>query len=126
MTVESKNASRKPELIKGLQQHLGTKMRIAPHCDKFIDEIQECRWSDKGEGRVVNHSSFHILDSAQYAADVLPPPEKKVKSFTLDQYYVNLLQANEKRKALEERAINKLEAKNTRRPVRLKRGSMWK
>jgi hypothetical protein len=126
MTVESKNANRKPELIKGLQQHLGTRMRIAPHCDKFIDEIQECRWSDKGEGRVVNHSSFHILDSAQYAADVLPPPEKKVKSFTLDEYYVNLLQANEKRKALEERAINKLEAKTQRRPTRLRRGSMWK
>jgi hypothetical protein len=126
MTVENKNAGRKPELIKGLQQQLGSRMKISPHCEKFIDEIQECRWSDRGEGRIVNHSSFHILDSAQYAADVLPPPEKKVKSFTIDEWYGNLLKANDKRKALEERAINKLEAKNTRKPVKLRRGSMWK
>ena len=122
ITVENKNAGRKPELIKGLQQQLGSRMKIAPSCEKFIDEIQECRWSDKGEGRIINHSSYHILDSAQYAADILPPPEKKLKSFTVDEWHVNLLKANDKRKAIEDRAQRSQEA---RKNVKLRRGKMW-
>ena len=122
MTVDSKNANRKEELIKNLQESLGKNMYIAPTALNIVDELQNCRWSDRGEGKMINSSSYHLLDAAQYARDILPTPEKKLQSFTVDQWYANLLQANEKRKQLEEKAI----AKPRGRPVRLKRGVMWR
>lgn len=125
MTVDSKNSNRKDELIKNLQEALGNKMIIAPTAADLIDEIQNCRWSSRGEGKIVNSSTYHLLDSAQYARDVLPPPEKKLQSFTLQQWYGTLLQANEKRKQLEEKAAEKI-AKPRGRPTRIKRGVMWR
>jgi hypothetical protein len=125
MTVDCKNTNRKEELIKNLQESLGTRMILTPLCTDLIDEIQDCRWSNRGEGKIVNSSSYHLLDSAQYARDVLPAAEKKLQSFTVDQWYANLLQANEKRKQLEEKAVEKL-AKPRGRPVRIKRGVMWR
>jgi phage terminase large subunit-like protein len=125
MTVDSKNANRKEELIKNLQESLGKEMIITPNCQGLIDEIQDCRWSNRGEAKIVNSSSYHLLDSAQYARDILPPPEKKLQSFTVDQWYATLLQSNEKRKQLEEKAAERL-AKPRGRPVRIKRGVMWR
>ena len=125
MTVDSKNANRKEELIKGLQQDLGNKMMISPNCMNLIDEIQNCRWSDRGIGKIINSSSYHLLDSAQYARDVLPPPEKKLQSFTVDQWYGKLLEANETRKKLEEKAASPNSRKSLK-PMRIKRGFLWR
>lgn len=104
-TVDSKNHGRKPELIKNLQQKLGSKIRIAPHCEKLIRELQECRWSDKGEGRIINHSSFHLLDSAQYFVDVMPKSEEKVRYASMEDY---IYQAHEKRKMVKAKAEYRL------------------
>jgi phage terminase large subunit-like protein len=123
MTVDSKNSNRKEELIKNLQEALGGRMVLTPLAGSLIDEIQNCRWSNRGEGKMVNSSSYHLLDSAQYARDVLPPAEKKLQSFTVDQWYANLLQANEKRKQLEDRATKPI---TRNRPTRIKRGVMWR
>lgn len=124
MTVDSKNTNRKEELIKNFQESLGNRMYICPIASDLIDEIQNCRWSNRGEGKIVNSSSYHLLDSAQYARDVLPPPEKKLQSFTVDQWYANLLQANEKRKQLEDRAVQ--QAKPRGRPNRIvRRRASW-
>lgn len=125
MTVDSKNSNRKEELIKNLQEALGTNMVITPLCSDLIDEIQDCRWSSRGEGKIINSSTYHLLDAAQYARDILPAPEKKLQSFTINQWYSTLLQANEKRKHLEEKAVEKL-AKPRGRPTRIKRGVMWR
>lgn len=91
-----KKNDRKGELIKGLQQKLGTKIFIAPHCDSLIQEFQECRWSDQAEGKIVNASSFHLLDSSQYFADDIPVPDKTVLNVP---HHTWLYEANEKRKA---------------------------
>jgi phage terminase large subunit-like protein len=96
MTVESKNNGRKPELIKALQENLGPKVRISPTCEKLVQELQECRWSNRAEGRIVNHSSYHLLDSAQYFVDVIPKAEKRLSYNSFQDY---LYQANEKRKS---------------------------
>lgn len=122
MTVDSKNSNRKDELIKNLQEALGNRMIITPVAVDLVDEIQNCRWSSRGEGKIINSSTYHLLDSAQYARDVLPPPEKKLQSFTVDQWYAKLLHANEKRKQLEDKAL----AKPRGRPTRIKRGIMWR
>lgn len=66
---------RKIDLIKGLQEKLGVKLRIAPHCVDLINELQEARWSDQVEGKIVNASRFHLSDTAQYFADEIPKPE---------------------------------------------------
>lgn len=95
LTVDNKNHGRKPELIKNLQQALGNRIRISPTCDKLISELQECRWSDRAEGKIVNSSSYHLLDSAQYFVDVIPKRTEMPKYNSFQDY---LYQANEKRK----------------------------
>lgn len=76
-TVYNKNNGRKPELIKQLQEKLGPVIRIAPHCEKLVHELQECRWSDRAEGKIINSSSYHLIDSAQYFVDIIPKRENK-------------------------------------------------
>ena len=74
-TPYSKN-NRKPELIKNLQNSLGVgEIRIASWCTDFIDEIEECQWSDSVNNRIVNASKYHLLDSAQYFVDLKPKGE---------------------------------------------------
>jgi len=95
LTVRDKNDNRKEELIKNLQEALGKSIKISPHCVELIDELQECRWSDKGEGKIVNHSSYHIIDSAQYFVDIKPKAEVQQTYTSHDDW---LYQQNEKRK----------------------------
>jgi phage terminase large subunit-like protein len=65
--------SRKGELIKQFQQALGGRIRIPPERDNILTELQECRWAEGGNStRIVNSSSFHLLDSAQYFVDLMP------------------------------------------------------
>lgn len=92
---------RKPDLIKGLQQVLGSRIRIAPHCQHLIAELQECRWSDKADGKIVNASRYHLADTAQYFADNIPKAEARVSYSSQDEY---LYLANEKRKMAVEKA----------------------
>lgn len=74
-TIPYNKTSRKSELIAGLQVALKNNLKISPNCDKLITEIEDCRWSDKGDQKIVNSSSYHLLDCAQYAVDVLPRAE---------------------------------------------------
>jgi len=90
--------SRKEELIKGLQTKLSTgKIKIASWCTTFIDEIQSCQWADTSD-RIVNASSYHTMDCAQYFCDMIPKsdPEQKVIP-----WHVELRQKNEIRKKTE-------------------------
>lgn len=90
-----KKNERKNELIKQLQEKLGGLCRIAPTCGDLISELQECRWSDRADGRIINASSYHLLDSAQYAIDNLPPRRQgEIVAKTWDSW---LLQQNKKR-----------------------------
>lgn len=71
-----KKNDRKGELIKGLQEKLGTKVKLSTAgCDSLIEELQSCQWSETTEGKIVNGSRFHLLDSAQYFCDNIPKPE---------------------------------------------------
>jgi phage terminase large subunit-like protein len=71
MTPYDKN-SRKDELIKGLQTALsGGKIKIPRWCVTFIDEVQSCQWAENSD-RIINSSSFHTLDCAQYFCDNVP------------------------------------------------------
>ncbi len=127
MTIESKNANRKEELIKNFQEALGTRIMLSPGAEDLITEIQDCRWSDRAEGKIVKSSHYHLIDSAQYLVDILPPAEKKFQSFTVGDWYANLLQANAKRIGMEEAAARKAEAKvrHTRTKILRKKGN-WR
>lgn len=114
MGVYNKN-SRKHELIKQLQQFLGSRGKITPGCTDFISELQECRWSDKSEGRIANASSYHILDSAQYFCDNVPKPEAAIVASSWTEW---LYKANDQRKATEEKLIEKIKHQS----VRVQRG----
>lgn len=80
-TCVHKKANRKGELMKKAQELLGTKMMLTTSgSGELEDELSSCRWSEKAAEKIVNSSSYHIIDSWQYAADVLPrqKPEERV------------------------------------------------
>jgi hypothetical protein len=94
MGVYKKN-ERKSELIKGLQEKLGGQIRISPNCEGLISELQECRFSDRTAGKIVNSSSYHLLDSAQYFCDNIPKRQETGPQVTnWDEW---LFRENEKR-----------------------------
>lgn len=118
-----KKSERKGLLIKQLQESLGPKIRIAPHCHELITELQECRWSDRGEGKIVNASSYHLLDSAQYFCDNIPRPDKEyINASSWEDW---LYQANEKRKQTRDRQERKgrTDPSEIRRKMNVRRGS---
>lgn len=107
-----KKSNRKQDLIKQLQEALSNRLRIAPQCQDLITEFQECRWSDRAEGKIVNSSSFHLLDSAQYFVDNIPKPEKRIQANSWQEW---LYKANEERKVKEEQIAKKTELRQIRR-----------
>lgn len=123
MGVPKKN-ERKNELIKQLQQFLGSRrVRISPTCQRIVSELQECHWSDRSESRIVNASSYHLLDSAQYFCDSIPTIPKKAPQLTIDNWHSKLLEANSKRLKIEEKKSNREE--KTRMSIR-RRNVRWK
>jgi hypothetical protein len=97
VTPYDKN-NRKHELIKGLQLKLSEgRIKIAPWCTTFIDEIQSCQWAESGE-RIVNASVYHNLDCAQYFCDLMPKADP-TKIFV--PWEAELRQANNARKIAE-------------------------
>ncbi len=114
-TIDKKNDGRKPELIKQVQELLGTKIKISPTCDKLISEIQEQRWSDTAEGKIVNSSSYHLIDATQYFCDYIPKPEAPVSTMSwenkLYSEHITRLTRIEKGKI---NMRNKIEAQRTR------------
>jgi hypothetical protein len=86
--------SRKNELIKGLQSAMISEIRIAPWCERLIEELSNCQFREDSD-KIVNASSYHLLDTAQYFVDLKPAhdPELAPKSWE-----VELREANQKRK----------------------------
>jgi hypothetical protein len=93
-----KKHERKKELIKNLQQSLGTKIFVAPWCQDFVDEITSCHYADEVSDKIAKSSRFHVLDAAQYLVDLLPPYEHGKPQ---QDWYTELRIGNEKRKARE-------------------------
>jgi hypothetical protein len=116
--------SRKAELIKGLQAGLGRDLYISPECTDLIGEIESCRWSDTHEERIVNASSYHLLDSSQYFADMVPKADPLTKTMTWAQRLMTTHAiAKEKAEKKAENAGRGL-GRETRRLLRGKR-SRW-
>jgi phage terminase large subunit-like protein len=115
-----KKNERKNELIKQLQQRLGERIRIAPVCEHLIQELQECRWSERSEGRIANASSYHLLDSAQYFCDQIPKAEDTIAASSWEDW---LYQQNTRRLAAEEKKRNQIEKKQASRITR--RSPRW-
>lgn len=119
VTPHNKN-NIKGELIKGLQQALEQEIRIAPWCYDLIEEFTACQWSETAENKIVNSSSFHLLDSAQYFVRCRPPFRKELVP---KEWHVQLREGNRKRRKAEIAALNAKKAAGTNRVV--KKG-IWK
>jgi phage terminase large subunit-like protein len=110
--------NRKHELIKNLQIALSNgSIRIAPWCDILIKELETCQWSETVEGKIVNSSSFHVVDAAQYFVDMRPKGITVQPQQTWHEY---LRIENTKRKKTE--AVQKKLASLGRTKWRLRRG----
>lgn len=118
-----KKNERKNELIKQFQEFLGSRIRISPTCADFISELQECRWSDKSDNKIVNASSYHLLDSAHYFCDNIPSKTDKVMAANWQDH---LYQANEKRKIHLDKVQNKMERMGRIRRSPNVRSRSWK
>lgn len=115
MGVYKKN-ERKGELIKQLQESLGGRCRLSPTSADLISELQECRWSDQSAGKIVNASSYHLLDSAQYFCDNIPKREDKIAFHSWED---QLYRKNEERKQNIEKVLHKIEKKKLKRNSRI-------
>ena len=89
--------SRKADLIKGLQTALVDKIRITPACENLIEEITTCHWSKTAANKIVNSSSYHLLDTAQYFVDCMPKYEQVEP---VKQWHDVLREGNQKRKEM--------------------------
>lgn len=90
--------NRKDQLIKSLQSDLSHgKIKIAPWCTAFKDEILSCQWSDTSD-KIINSSSYHTLDSSQYFVDCKPKHDSFVPGAT---WHEELRRGNQKRKEQE-------------------------
>jgi len=91
-------ANRKAELIKNAQQALSKgEVKIAPWCIEFFNEISSCQWAE-GADRIVNASSYHIMDCWHYFTDLRP---KFDPSSVPQTWEAELRLANAKRKKME-------------------------
>lgn len=68
-------ANRKISMIKALQQALGVRVKIAPHCESLIEELSGMRWSDSKDGKIVSSHDYHLHDTAAYFIDNMPKKE---------------------------------------------------
>ncbi len=107
-------SSRKQELIKNLQIALSNgKIKILASCRTFLDEIQGCQFAE-GTDRIVNSSSYHALDCAQYFVDMIPPYDESQRVMG---FYEELRSKNEERKKKE--VAQRVAAQQTARSGRI-------
>lgn len=78
-------SQRKGELIKNLQNALSDQIRIAPWCGDLISEFNSCQWAEVGNGKIINASSYHLLDTAQYFVDCKPRSLTEIPRHTWQQ-----------------------------------------
>ena len=110
-----KKNDRKAELIKGLQEALGRKVKISSSgCEKLIDEFQSCQWSETADNKIVNSSRYHLLDSAQYFCDNIPKPDVAGGKQYVD-YWDRLLAGHEQYEANVAKAKQQAQAKVIKR-----------
>ena len=65
--------SRKNELITQLNQALANgRIRLAPSVVDLASELSTAQWSETVEDKIINASSFHLADCAQYFVDMMP------------------------------------------------------
>lgn len=119
VTPHNKN-NIKGELIKGLQQALEQEIRIAPWCHDLIEEFVSCQWSETAENKIVNSSSYHLLDASQYFVRCRPPFRKELQ---VKPWYVELREGNRKRRAAE---IKERSAKKAAGSARVVKKGIWK
>lgn len=109
-------ANRKGELMKNVQTALGKRVFLTPECGDLEEELTSCRWSDTSAERIVNSSTYHIIDSLQYAVDNLP---KWDPNYAPMNWMTHLHVQDEKRQMAEAR-------KKTRKRYRMTRkGRGW-
>ncbi len=91
-------SNRKPELIKNLQVWLSSgKLKIGAWCANFIDEVSSCQFSENGD-RIINSSSYHVLDASQYFIDLAPRYDEAQR---IRPWHEELRLGNEQRKIRE-------------------------
>ena len=112
-------SGRKPELIANFQEALGSKIRIADWCVELLAELESCERSETNPDKIANSSKYHLIDTAHYAVDRLPPPEPTRVFSTRADYLIQLDDARQAREqqAAKRRAEKLVRQYRVRRPT---------
>lgn len=118
-TVPKKD--RKKELITQLNEALlNRRMVLTSEAMLLEEELNNAQWSETQEDRIVNASSYHLADTAQYFADTLPKVKSTPEHVSFD---AQLREANRERKR---REAAKNDKKRQAFMIVAKRGRVWK
>jgi phage terminase large subunit-like protein len=89
---------RKEDLIKNLQEALSSgKLLITKEARLLLEELMTMRYSESG--KIVQHQHWHVVDTAQYFVDLMPPDTHKVENISRDMW---IMREHEKGKRKEE------------------------
>jgi phage terminase large subunit-like protein len=77
-TAVYEKANRKLQMIKKVQELLGSTLKIAPHCEALFEELSGMRWSETKEDKIVSSNDYHLHDTAAYFVDNMPKRETPV------------------------------------------------
>ena len=109
----AKNQGRKEELIKNFQKHLSSgKLVIGESCTELIDELNNAQRNDSG--RIINSHAYHLMDTCNYFADLIPKPEVDINSMSRDEW---ILTQDNKRREAEAKEYNKKQKKQSKAEV---------
>jgi hypothetical protein len=111
--------SRKKELIAQVNEALGSRIMLLPHCEEAIEELSSCQWSETNPDRIVAAHSYHLADCIQYFVDRMPK-YKKVENVHMS-FDAQLKAANQLRIKREEERRQKGKQKWTLRKPRKSR-----
>lgn len=83
-------AGNKQLFISRFQEALGREVKIADWCQDMISEIQSCERSEANSEKIVNASSYHLLDSAHYFVVSRPPRVQHLAFSSRAEYLIQM------------------------------------
>jgi hypothetical protein len=83
--------ARKEKMLQQLNEHFGTDLFVADHCEEFIDECSRYKRSSTDPTKIMQAKKFHLIDAAKYTFDELPAEDVLDRSYTAEEIIKNTL-----------------------------------
>ena len=71
-TMPYHKANRKEEMIGKVQEALGRRLFVCPHCVDLVDELTSYQRSEEDPKRIIASKKYHLIDALCYGWDMIP------------------------------------------------------